>query len=452
MWTTINRVILQPLDAWRTGSQHLRYLKELEQTQYDPTEVIRHRQWIRVRQLIQHAYDTVPYYRRIMDSRGLHPSDIRSLSDLSLLPILTKQNIRDHETELLSSAFSKDRLTLKRTSGSTGVPLSIRVNRQAIEWKTACTLRSDMWSGYRRGGRVAKVWGNPEYLHHGWKGKLRNWLLDRAIYLDTLHVDDARMQAFTNQLRAAPPSLLFGHAHSLYLYACYLRRTKQECIRPDGIISTAMLLHRHERQVIEEVFGRPVTDRYGCEETSLIASACEVHHGLHLNADSVYAELRPGLDGTSGQLLLTDLTNMAMPLIRYQVGDVVLGSERTCSCGRGLPMIESIQGREADYVLTPSRRLISGISLTENFALKITGAAQVQIVQEKIDFLRVRLVRDERFNAQSHRQIRELVQATFGDEMAYEVEFVDRIPQERSGKYRFCISPIANDYMKALSA
>ncbi len=118
-----------------------------------------------------------------------------------------------------------------------------------------------------------------------------------------------------------------------------------------------MTLHDWQRSVIEEAFGQPVTNRYGCEEVSLIACECEEHNGLHLNADGVYCEVIPddrlNAGPNAGRLLVTDLTNRAMPLIRYQVGDVVVPSDRTCACGRGLPLIEQVVGREADYVLTP---------------------------------------------------------------------------------------------------
>ncbi len=139
-----------------------------------------------------------------------------------------------------------------------------------------------------------------------------------------------------------------------------------------------------------------------------------------------------------------------MPLIRYQIGDVVVPSNRKCKCGRGLPLIEHVEGREADYVLTPAGRLISGISLTENFALLIPGTAQVQIVQESLTELRIRLVPDDAFGDASRRKIAELVEETFGSSVRYDVELVDAIPQEPSGKYRFCISKVAREHVEAL--
>ena len=455
MISTLNRHLAQPLMARRAGSDHLHHLKVLRERQFDDLQTIRARQWGAFQPLLRHAFETVPYYRALLERLRLHPADFHRLEDLERLPLLTKADIRANGPALRSSLFSPETLFHKKTSGSTGVPLEISVNRESVQWKTACTIRSDEWSGYRLGGRVAKVWGNPEYRQQGLKGRLRNFFVDRARYLDTIGIDEARMREFAVSLRRKQPSLLFGHAHSLYLFACYAKKHFREQIRPAGIISTAMLLHDWQRAVIEEAFGRKVTNRYGCEEVSLIACECEQHRGLHLNADAHYAEVifdRPSAkEAGEGSLVVTDLTNFAMPLIRYKVGDVVVKTDRQCPCGRGLPLIERVEGREADYVLTPSGKLISGISLTENFALHIRGAAQVQIVQEDVRTLRLRMVAGNEFGPESRRQIEDLVRNTFGSEMNYEVELVDAIPQEASGKYRFCISKVASEYLRTLA-
>lgn len=444
----LNRHVMHPLMARRARSRHLDYLRVLRQTQFDPPDVVRARQLAALRVQLHHVYDTVPFYRAAWQKDGVHPSDVRTLADLAAFPVVTKDDIRRHNLHLVSTAFDASKLRVKRTSGSTGVPLTIRIDEPAVQWKTACTIRSDEWSGYRLGQRVAKVWGNPEYRQFGLRGRLRNYLFDRAVYLDTLNLTDERITAFAAAIRRHRPGLIFGHAHSLYLLACSLRKSSVADVRPNGIISTAMILHDWQRAVIEQVFDCPVTNRYGCEEVSLIASECELHQGLHVNADSIYTEVQPD----TGKLLVTDLTNRAMPLIRYQVGDVVVGSGRACRCGRGLPLIERVEGREADYVLTPSGSLISGISLTENFALLIPGTAQVQIVQEALHFLRIRLVADDAFGDSSRLQIAQLVADTFGPGVRFEVELVDAIPQEPGGKYRFCISKVARDHLQAMSA
>ena len=125
---------------------------------------------------------------------------------------------------------------------------------------------------------------------------------------------------------------------------------------------------------------------------------------------------------------------------------------RMCPCGRGLPLLEKVEGREADYVVTPAGHRISGISLTENFANLVPGTAQMQIVQESITQLRIRLVADDAFGPASRDKIACLVRSTFGEGVAHDVELVDAIPQEPSGKYRFCVSKVAQDRLRELSA
>ena len=463
----LNRTVMHPLMARRDGSHHLEHLRTLRETQFDPPEIIRARQLRALQAQLKHAFATVPYYRAAWKYAGVHPDDVKTLADLEAFPILTKADIRRHERALVSSEFDIAKLRVKRTSGSTGVPLTIYIDEPAVQWKTACTIRSDEWSGWRLGQRVAKVWGNPEYRQFGLKGRLRNFFFDRAVYLDTLNMNAERIADFAVAIRRHRPGLIFGHAHSLYLVACTLKKAGVAGIRPNGIISTAMILHDWQRAVIEQVFDCKVTNRYGCEEVSLIACECEEHNGLHVNADSVYTEVA-GSCGSEvvnrvnhhlntspphhpAKLLVTDLTNRAMPLIRYQIGDVVVPSERVCACGRGLPLLERVEGREADYVLAPSGRLISGISLTENFALHIPGTAQVQIVQESLTELIIRLVPDEEFGDESRRKIAALVEETFGSGVRFEIELVDAIPQEPSGKYRFCISKIAREHLEAMA-
>jgi phenylacetate-CoA ligase len=442
----ICRYAIAPAWACWEGSAYLKHYRELCRTQWDALEVIRRRQLEKLKALVAHAAATVPYYRRLFTQLRLRPEDIQSFDDLRQIPVLSKQDLRDRADDLLSEAYRGQRLHVKKTSGSTGVPLTVLLDDAGMQFKRACTLRSDEWSGWRLGERVAKVWGNPEYRHGGWRGWLRNRLLERADYLDTLHLDDNALRSFAQRLRRTQPSLIFGHAHSVYLLAQYVAKHGPKGIRPQGILTTAMVLHPWQRQAIEETFRCRVINRYGCEEVSLIACECEHQQGLHINADGVYVEIisqgRPAAEGQAGAVVLTDLVNRAMPIIRYKVGDVAALSSRRCACGRGLPLLDRLEGREADYVTTEKGELISGISLTENFALKVPGIAQMQIIQESRTFFRFRVVPSPSFGEESLQELARLVKERFGEGTAYELEYVEAIPPEPSGKYRFCISKV----------
>jgi phenylacetate-CoA ligase len=443
------RAVLGPLWARWEGSPYLAHYRRLLRTQYDPADAVRARQWDAVQAQIRHAYATVPFYRRRFAEAGLRPADLSTPDDYQRLPVLTKADIRAHGAALRSTSFRGAALHRKETSGSTGVPLVVYVDEASHQHKRGCTLRADEWSGWRFGERVAKLWGDRGGLRPGWRGRLRNRLLERVTYLDTLKITDAALAGFAAELRRAPPSLIFGHAHSVYLFAEYVRRAGV-VLRPRGVISAAMVLHSWQRRAIEKAFACRVTNRYGCEEVSLIACECERHDGLHVNADGVYVELlrdgQPVGVGEPGSVVVTDLTNRAMPLLRYQVGDVACWSARPCPCGRGLPLLERVEGREADYVVTPSGELISGISLTDHLAVHIPGVAQVQIIQEEVSRLVFRIVRGPDFGPASLHRLRSLVVERFGPGVEFSCEYPERIPQEPSGKYRFCVSRVANPF------
>ena len=439
------RHVIAPLWARWEQSNYLLHYRTLRRTQFDKESVIKERQWQRLQALLKHAGTTVPYYRDLFARAQIDCTHVKR-DDFQRIPILQKADIQTQADRLLSSKYRKRDLILKRTSGSTGTAISVWIDEESRQWKRACTLRSDEWSGWRLGEPVALVWGNPEYLKRGWRGRFRNALLDRQTYLDTLALTASSLEHFANRLAGRRPSLLFGHAHSIYLLADFIRSHGSPAVRPRGIITTAMILHDWQRRTIEAVFDCPVTNRYGCEEVSLIACECEQHRGLHVNADGVFVELvtngRSARPGEPGAVIVTDLTNRAMPLIRYRVGDVAAWSVEQCPCGRGLPLLDRLEGREADYVVTRNGTLISGISLTENLALGVPGAAQVQIVQETVSHFRFRLVRGPDFGPASLTRLRHLVDMRLGSDVSFECEYLDRIPCEPSGKYRFCISHV----------
>src|SRR5437764_8261028 len=138
----LNRHLMHPLMALKDRSRHLEYLRLLRQTQFDPPEVVRARQLAALKVTLGHAYATVPYYRAAWRKAGVHPSDVTSLADLEAFPVLTKADIRRHERELISTAFDASKLRVKRTSGSTGVPLTVRIDAPGVQWQTACRVRS----------------------------------------------------------------------------------------------------------------------------------------------------------------------------------------------------------------------------------------------------------------------------------------------------------------------
>jgi phenylacetate-CoA ligase len=427
-------------------SIRLRTLRAMRLTQWDTPDVIRARQEADLRTIIAHAAATCPYYRDAWAAAGIDPAAIRTVADLARLPILSKDDIRQNQDGLISSRHRKQDLRKAKTGGSTGVSLEVFCDEPGIQQRAAAALRSDEWSGWRLGQPMAAVWGNPP-VARTLKNKLRATLKDRIIYLDTMRIDEPALERFLAEWKRMRPGLLFGHAHSLFILAEYLR-DHGKTLDPRGIVATSMMLLEAERRVIEAACGVPVTNRYGCEEVSLIACECEQHRGLHLNADHVITEFlrddgTPCAPGQDGRLVVTELVNFGQPLIRYELGDRGVPSDRACPCGRGLPLMEQVTGRTADFLWAEGGFRVQGISIIENTLTKLSGIRQMQIVQEEPLRLQVHLVPGPGWDDGVARELTETLRGILGQGMAVDLLPTDRIPQEKNGKYRFTICRIS---------
>jgi phenylacetate-CoA ligase len=445
----LRRNIFEKLYGLKSHSPKLPYWHELEKTQFYPEERLLDIQWQRLREILQFVWEHNDFYRRRFQEAGCTPADIRSVEDMKRLPILTKEEIRGSTTSMVSSGFSVENLMRAKTGGSTGKALDIYMTEECSELRNACARRSDRWTGWEVGEPIGACWGNP-HLPVTLKEKLLGWLLSPFIYLDTMSVSDDSVRKFASEWQRVKPTLLFGHAHSIYLLARLIRELGIREIKPKGILSSSMMLMPHERKVIEEVFGVKVTDRYGCEEVSLFASECERHEGMHLNIEHLFIEFVKddgsyALPGEPGRIIVTDLLNRAMPFIRYRVEDVGVPTDRKCSCGRGLPLMDSVTGRVADFLVKRDGTRVAGVSLIENTLTRIPGIDQMQIIQESFDLFTLNLVAGAGFEQDQEVELIEYFHGLFGKETKVHINRKNSIVPERSGKYRFSICKVGLD-------
>lgn len=436
----ISKSVFYPLWDWRDGSAKLEEMRRLEQRQFEAPEIRRGRQWRRAKAAAEAAYADCAFYRR----RG--KLNLKSRADWCRIPLLSKSEVREHKDALCSDEYSKEELITSKTGGSTGVSLQLHFDQRCEDFRNAMALMCNRWSGWDLGRPVGALWGNPP-LPKNMKERARNQLLDRLIFLDTVQLTPESMAKFADALKADRIEFLFGHAHSLFIFAGFVEGRKLP-LRMKGIVSTSMMLLPGERAVIERAFGCKVTDRYGCEEVGLIACECERHAGLHVNMDHILLEVlksdgAPAGPGEEGELVVTDLINRGMPLIRYQVGDVARVSERACSCGRTSPLLDKIVGRTADFLVRKDGALVAGVSLVERTLTAIAGLEQLQIVQESRDEIRLNVVPDARYTPETEKALLDELRAALGSEILYTLNRVSRLEQERNGKYRFAICKVA---------
>jgi phenylacetate-CoA ligase len=297
---------------------------------------------------------------------------------------------------------------------------------------------------------VGMIWGNSP-TEFTTKEKLHDLLIGPHVYLDTMSLTDESMSKFVADWRRAKPTLLRGHSHSIYIFASYCLKAGVNSVRPNAIISSSMMLLPTERKAIETAFACKVTDLYGCEEVGLIATECEQHNGMHVDMENNYVELLDsnGNDvptGADGAVVITNLLNRAMPLIRYKMGDVASLPGRACTCGRTLQLMNNLSGRVADFLVRRDGSVVAGVSLVERTLTKFPGVAQMQIVQEDLDHIVLKIARDPHYSAETEQALIAEFKYSVGEHNQIRIEFVDSIPQEKSGKFRFAISKVANPF------
>lgn len=446
MLEAISKYVMYPLWDARDRSIKLREWRELEQTQWLPFHEIQERQLRKLQFMVSYAWEYSPFYRNLMQKAGLVPADVRSISDLGQLPVTTKQDVRLAGSSMVSSQFSKEGLISTKTGGSTGTALKLYFDKRCEELRNAAAIRADRWGGWDLGMPRGALWGNPPKTV-SLKGRLRNALLDRTFVLDTMEMSQSSMDAFIEKANHHRRVALFGHAHSIYVLARHILEHSRQMVVPRAVISTSMMLLENERAVIERAMGCKVTNRYGCEEVGLIASECEQHEGLHINLEHLIVEVlgddgEPVGPGQDGKIVLTDLCNLGMPLLRYRIEDVGVLSEKVCSCGRALPMFERIAGRVADFLKKRDGTLVAGVSLVERTLTAISGIEQMQLVQDRINQIEINRVRGAGHTPQTDEMLVREMRVVFGDDVAIVINDVTAIPQSSNGKHRFSVCNI----------
>ena len=440
--TLFRRVLFPAYESGLRRRRTLAYLAEYERSQWLAPAQVRALQWERLRRLLQHCERHVPYYRERWRGLGIRAADIRSLQDYARLPVLTKAEIRAHAPEFRADGWH-DRLLYKATGGSTGEPLRFGYTRQSNDRRTAVMWRGYGWAGARMGRRTLFLWGGAVGQPHPlkqFKERLYHAAFARRM-LNSFHMTDANLGDYADAIDAYRPEIIVGYVGPLVRLAQWLLEHGRQVARPVSVLGAAEALHPFQRTLIEQAFGCPAYDTYGCREVMLIASECEHRHGLHVNADHLVVELHGAVRGGPGEVLLTDLSNFGMPLLRYANGDMASPGADACPCGRGLPLLGRVDGRVLDAIRTPEGHLLPG-EFFPHMLKDVPGLKRFQLVQRRLDRLELSLVCDEAFDEASLAYIRREVAKVVGDGVRLDCRRVDDIPLTPSGKLRVTVSAL----------
>lgn len=451
MYPQILKNLIYPFIQMRYPKEErsITYLRLLEKTQWWSLSELEHFQQKRLQALLKHAYENVPYYHRMFNRLKLKPQDIKSVADLQQLPILTKKLIRKNFDELTAKNYSRGKLISSATGGSTGEPMKFLVDKRWGAWNMAAAYREWSWAGYNLGNKIAYIWSAPQDLSHlaGMKNIIFN-LLQRTIMLNAFSMTERSLDEYVKTLKKFKPKIINAYPSAIYLLAQYVEKNRIEDIRPKAILTSCEMLLNYQRDIIEKAFNCKIFDYYSGRDTSLHAGECPEHTGYHLAIENAVSEFTKDNEyvapGEMGKIIITDLSNYAMPFIRYEIGDLGVPSDEKCSCGRGLPLMKKVSGRIRDIITTKDGKYITGAFFSTLFYNKdgsTIGIKQLQFIQKTKDYAILKIIKGDDYSQSELEKIIEKINEECGD-MEIKVEFVESIPLTKSGKYRFTISEV----------
>jgi phenylacetate-CoA ligase len=432
------------------GRPTLPLIRYLESTERRSPDELRDLQVGLLRRLLRHAYQHTAYYRGVLDRSGVRPEDVRRVDDLARLPLLDRTTVVSTLEARTATAPPKATIT-KSTSGTTGQPVVVRYNAESRHWRDATRWRGYGWGGYRIGMRAMHYWGfGPPSTD--WKKRTKLQLdrfLKRDLYVDCTPRGDDALTAAVAHLRRFEPHVLVAYSAGAAALAKFVLDNQLRTWRDIPVLVGAERLWPHDRAAIEHAFG-PAFETYGCRETMLIASECEAHDAMHTSMETMIVELlvrnpdgstRAARPGETGEVAVTDLHNLACPMIRYLTGDLAVarGDDR-CACGRGLVRIGPIEGRVTDTLRDGRGNPVGGLVFNILFGVLEHVADQFQVVQRTDGGVVMRVV--PRGAAQLPTKATLAIHA-FADKYLpgapFAIEYVADIPLSAAGKRKVVV-------------
>jgi len=446
----LNRVyarVIYPIFEPRSYGRFSDRLHRYQRMEGLSLEANRELQWQALTRLLAHAYDSSPFYRQRFDQAGVLPSDVTSPADLKKIPPLTRDDIQNNLPEIQSRRYRAEELIHAATGGTTETPVSLLRDPESVREKIAVQWRFNNWAGLFPGDKAFYLWGARSDFSQApsWRRRLYDRTLFRRAWAPTALLNDEILETYRRDLNGFKPRVMYAYPTALALFCEFLRGCGRSYHRPAAAICTAEPLHEHQRNVIREVLGCVPFDHYGTRDFGLPAAECEFHEGLHLNPAAAYFEFVPVADSDpSGlsEILVTDLLNYGMPLIRYRINDCAMVGPETCPCGRGYPLVRKIIGRTTDNFRLHDGSIIPGVVLPYRVLQVCPGLKKIQLVQETVHDFRLLYVPGPCFGRDDLELLRTNLGKFFPADVRWSFEQVKDIPREPSGKTRFCISKV----------
>lgn len=425
-------------------------LKYLHGTERWSAPALRDLQVGLLRRLVRHAYLHTAHYREVMDERSLRPEDFDSVDVLRTLPLLDRDTvIRTLDARL---AVSGPKAVIKKsTSGTTGQPVVVKYNAESRHWRDATRWRAYGWGGYQIGMRAMHYWGfgPPAASWTKRKKVMLDRLVKRDLYVDCTPRSEEALRAAVESIRTFKPHVMVAYAAGAAALAKFVIEQRLRTWKDIPVLVGAERLWPHDRAMIDEAFG-PAFETYGCREVMLIASECEAHQGMHASMETMIVEVvvrekdgsvRAAKPGESGEVAITDLHNLACPMIRYVTGDMAVAhGDDVCSCGRGLIKIGPIEGRVTETLRDGRGNPVGGLVFNILFGVLEHVALKFQVTQKLDGSIVMKVVPNgTKQLPDAARAAIDAFAAKYLPGAPFAIEYVDDIPLTAAGKRKVVV-------------
>ncbi len=436
------RYAVYPYMELKTGNKIRKYLNQLKATEKFSENQMKSLQEKKLRKLLKHCIHHVPAYKNQLLEAEIEKDPF---SALKAFPVLTKETFMNQPSKYLSDTVSKQHLVKNTTGGSTGEPVSFYLDRHTIESFEAARWRGLSWHGIKMHDRSVMIWGSPIELSrlNSKKYYLKERFLRNRLVIPAYQLNPSQLQHYMTIIKRFKPQYIYGYASALYAFAELIHKAQVDIDHTlKGVVSTAETLYPHYRKSIEKAFKTKVINEYGARDGGIIAYE-GVDGQMYVTAENLILEIvdpksHQSLEqNESGSVLVTDLNNLSMPRLRYQVGDIASLSYNNGASHLPLPVLTNIEGRVDEMFVSKDGTLIHG-HFFNHLVRNSQGIKQFQLIQHDIDHLTLKIVKNENYSKQEVESIVKSITKRLQIEKVT-IEYCSDIPKSKSGKIRYAI-------------
>lgn len=440
--TNYNRIyenIVLPTSDYLTGWEISKALNFLKKSQWWSLDELNNFQERRLKLLISHSYNNVPYYKELFDKNHLDPREIRTIADLKYIPLLTKESVTENFTngKLIAKNYKLRNVILKQSSGSTGHKTIFYISKNAYGFNIACNLRGWGWMDYQLGDSVVKISQN---VRHSFLKKIQDLVDNTKVMHQSF--DEKSLLILYNKLLSKRKIFLRSYPDPLIFLCSIINKNNLQTPGIKSINTTGNILFPEYKNIIEKTLKCKIFDSYSCEGGANIFE-CSTHEGYHVSMEYAITEIlnsegKEVESGEKGLHITTDLWNFASPFLRYNSKDIVEKSDKPCSCGRKLTSISRIIGRDNDILITSKGEYLIAQTFTTYFKY-FPSILMFQVYQNDYNNIEFHLQVTSEFNLEIQHTILNHWKKYFGNDCIITFKIIDQIPQLPSGKNRFLI-------------